>query len=93
VNAVKTWNATFANCSGHMARRFPWRGFRNGSNARVRLARRLGTLLGPAVDQSARPVGLRKDERVWTLQSLVDDRMTLTAFCSACNHSATLDPL
>ena len=29
----------------------------------------------------------------WTFQSLIDDRMTVTAYChaSACNHNATLD--
>lgn len=29
----------------------------------------------------------------WTFQSLIDDRMTVTAYCHnpACNHSATLD--
>lgn len=29
----------------------------------------------------------------WTFQSLIDDRMTVTAYCHnpACNHNATLD--
>lgn len=27
----------------------------------------------------------------WTLQSLIDGRMTVTAYCSSCNHSRALN--